>query len=236
MTRDRFVQLTPCMTDGKQKWRFGWSTCPGCGSFGAGESLLCGPCEDRVMPKARSGVRIDAEWTHRYLFDWIPGDDTVLSRLLLGLKGRGREKAWRFWARRFLCFHAVHLPALDQLTPYAAPSSSPGDHSMAFAAALAGDLGLGPVHRPLGKSVGFSLRGLDRRARWRGEGFVKNTGLPPLRTPRAVLVDDVLTTGATAHAVKHALSGVRQFEVWTLAARTAPSCEPLDAVLRSRTH
>lgn len=213
------------MRKNTEAWRFGWQTCPGCGSYDITDALVCPPCRLWLASKARAGFDIRSDWSHRFLFDWSPGEDSVLSNTILALKGRVEKRAWDYWANEFLYRHRDRIFSLRDRVICAAPAGHvDDDHASLFARALASRLGLPYGGRPLLKTGLASSRGLSRRDRLSREDFVKSTGFTPTPESKIILVDDVLTTGATALAVKQALKSPLGFEVWTLAARVRVSC------------
>lgn len=214
-------------------WRIGWDACPGCGSFAIGRGAVCGVCEHALLSKARPAISLGERWTHRYLFDWVPGEDDVLSNLILALKGAGSSRAWERWADIFLQKHAEHLPRVTDLVFVVAPHVDPDapDHSAFFARGLARRLGLTVSGRPLLKGSGRLTRKLSKSERFRRKDLVKNADYRRSGGKRFVLIDDVLTTGATARAVRQALGAPALFEVWSLAARGTSSCGALSGVI-----
>lgn len=216
----------------KELWLRGWRACPGCGSFAVTESLTCSFCENKLRAKIRAACEIEAHWTHRFLFDWVPGVDDVLSNFILSMKGGAEREAWSHWAAVFLQTHADSFFSARDRAVCAAPSAHAGDdHASLFAKALAEQLGWTYLGRPLSKTRDHSMRGLSRKDRLRRDDFVKSTEFRKPRERKIILVDDVLTTGATARAVRHALGSPVGFEVWTLAARSRLSCGVLEPMI-----
>lgn len=200
---------------------FGFRNCPACGSYLPRESLLCAPCETKVMGLLRPRVETFEGWTLRSLFSWEPGASDALSALLLGLKGPDRRRAWRFWATVFSRHHFAALPKGPVLS-VSAPSRSakaPKDHSTHWTEALSEEHGLffqGGLFR---KADRGSQRGKKGSERHRSLRLVKMTADRPDPSALWVLGDDIFTTGETARAVHRALGRPLRFEVWCLARR-----------------
>jgi len=213
------------MGDWREFWRWGWTSCPGCGSFAIRPSLLCRPCEDFLLGKARAAFAIEGHLGTRGLFHWNPGESDLLSNLLLALKGPGASKAWDFWSDIFLQVHGRAIGTMDEIALVAAPARSHRrDHSILFAEGLSERLGCENLGRVLLKDRSFHLRGLSRVEREGQKPFVKVTGWSAPAHRKFVFVDDIITTGATARAVQQELMFPEGFEAWALALRTRQSC------------
>lgn len=162
----------------------------------------------------------------RYLFQWIRDEDPALSKLVGALKQGKRPSTWRHLSKLFVDHHLQGFP--DLRGGYVLPLPSKGgllqDHSYWWAAALAKTLNL-PFGAHLRVTVGGGQKNRSREAR---KGIrMESSETPPPAASLYILVDDVLTTGATSRAAMEALSrsGLNHFEIWTLALRSrlAPS-------------
>lgn len=80
------------------------------------------------------------------------------------------------------------------------------------------------LQRPLAAAPQAHLSRKERLSQLQGAFVVPPAALPRLRGQRVALVDDVLTTGATARAAAVTLrhAGVSRIELWTLARTDAP--------------
>jgi predicted amidophosphoribosyltransferase len=203
------------------------SACLNCGSFFPRPSLFCQPCEEALLTAEFCGMKLESTegLTHSSLFDWVPERSDALSKLFLILKGHRQKKAWEQWA--FL-FWVQKRPQLYQgrLHFFSAPGSSgQPDHAYYFAQALAHFSG-GEFHGSLKKERSTHQRGRSRSQRARLQ-VLENVKIPE---GRLILVDDILTTGATAKACHRALGESSKFEVWTLGKRSL-ACEGIGDLL-----
>lgn len=213
---------------------FGLNVCPGCGSFQPGESLLCLPCEKKVLSKAQAFSETVSGFPVRFLFRWNPGESDVLSRLILSLKGPHQQTAWRWWAQVFFDIHASRINQENYclVSGPLRPSQSRADHSGLWANGLADCFGLENEGALFRKEREESARKLDLFERQRRRRLVKITETSLGQDRFWVMTDDILTTGSTARAIYEGLASPLKYEVWCLAYRTRSSCDGSAPVLR----
>lgn len=192
--------------------------CLNCGSLRSQNLGMCIPCHEALQalrsPPPRPGLKT--------LYTWSPGSSDLLSMLVLHLKGPKRVGLWDELAAKFL---QAHFPAGVERRLYLVPAPSrdgSADHAALFARALA--MRTGGVYFPcLRKSGSQTQRGSGR-----GERFLLEIELDEKNTLPSgdwaqiqwIFVDDIVTTGSTAHAARRALGSPPHFEVWVLAERS----------------
>lgn len=179
--------------------------CPRCGEPGAHLRFRCGLC-------GRLG----------------PAVATARSALALDGAGSALVRAWKDGARTPVasvaaaCVHGVvPRPAADAVVAVPAAAARAAwrgvDGPADLAALLARGWDLPLRHDALRRVDARAQRGLDARSRRRNAAEAFQPGAPI--AGRVVLVDDVLTTGATAWAAARALrrAGAARVDVVTLA-------------------
>lgn len=133
------------------------------------------------------------------LWSWNRESDGISRALIYGLKGCSREQKWRGFARLLL---AGATPGPDQccLVPIPSKSGKP-DHAAGFASALAKLTGF-PVLSALRVVKTVEHQKTKSREQRRLIQFAKAR---PLKNANPILVDDVVTSGATLQAAYKAL-------------------------------
>ncbi|MFN8022704.1 MAG: phosphoribosyltransferase family protein [Acidimicrobiales bacterium] len=188
--------------------------CAGCRQLGA---VLCEPCRTAIGTSPTTIVPggITAALTF----------DGVVRSAILGLKFRNRRAAARALAQvlvRRLGLRGPGRPHYDLVTW--APTSRRRvadrgyDQAELLARAVAAELGV-PCRRLLYRVHGAPQVGRTRAERLAGPTFRGRPG----RSPRVLVVDDVVTTGATLTAAGEALhqAGVREVRLVAVAATPA---------------
>lgn len=200
--------------------RISMGSCLNCGSLWVRRSSLCEYCEKNIREASFAGLQVSYEKGLRTysLFEWNPGESLALSLMLTGLKGAGHREAWGYWAETFLNERRGHLPKMRYVFIPAPSVGSSRQHARLFASALSERTG-GRLWDVLRKTKSTHQRGLSRRQRRRlriecdvNFAYAENEEI-------IILVDDILTSGATAHSCYLALGSPRHFEVWVLGKR-----------------
>jgi predicted amidophosphoribosyltransferase len=162
------------------------------------------------------------------LFDWVPEQSDLLSKLLIELKGPKRKAAWANWARVFWLERVSNFSDVKKVV-FIPSASTNGrhDHAFYFAEALAECSG-GKFVNILKKVTNSHQKGKsrDERAKLTIQSHVKIAA--DRKDTLYVLVDDVLTTGSTAYSSYRALGSPINFEVWVLAKRSLSCGVSLD--------
>lgn len=209
----------------KQLFRSLMFPCLHCGSLQCSTLRLCPDCLGTL-------TRFQAEGLHHYneapypiysFYEWNPGESDVLSTFFLSLKGERSEGTWQQIAPLFAHQRMTRdLPA-QQLRIVVAPSSNGGpDHAYFWGKSIAAHLSAEFVPC-LVKSRKRHQRGASRRQRQRLRIEVDEKYSELSKDSTEVLwvfVDDILTTGSTAHAAYEALGSPPHFEVWVLGRRS----------------
>jgi predicted amidophosphoribosyltransferase len=186
------------------------SRCAGCNQPG---DLLCSRCRFSLAaaPAQLTSDRVRAA---------LPFDG-VARRVVLAMKYRNRRRVSRELGR--LMVRRLRPGRVDVVTW--APTSGARvrargyDQAELLARAVARELGV-PCRRLLYRTHGEAQTGRSRRERMRGPSFRARPSGRPLSV---LLVDDVVTTGATLGAAKAALLAAGVDRVQCIAAAATPS-------------
>ena len=192
------------------------ATCAGCNQPG---DFLCRRCRFAIAstPSRHGDGGVAAALTF----------EGVARQVLLGLKYRNRRAVARVLAR--LMVRRLHLTTgrgVDLVTW--APTSGPRARTRGFdqaellARAVAKELGV-PCRRLLYRSHGTPQTGRSRSERLDGAHGPSFRARAARRGVRVLLVDDVVTTGATLTSARDALLAAGVAEVVCVAAAATPS-------------
>ena len=178
--------------------------CPLCGVSFQRVQWLCPLCQRDIVDQIGHYRRWMSDCIeHNYLLQWFPGD-RKMSRLVYALKGLGLSKPYGIFSKMIL----ARMESKPKVLFY--PSRGKKDHAFMLACHLGIQMGISPQALIKQKSsVKQALLGRKQRqsleiktSDWKGS--------------KALLVDDVVTSGATVYACYKALNQPKKLVVWSL--------------------
>lgn len=181
--------------------------CAGCGSSFGCIDWLCLDCEWHLLQRLSCEVRqVDPRIIHYFLFAWDPGD-YFLSRLVHSLKGPQLVYVYS----KLVALMCARFPKHSTDIIFY-PSKGVSDHASLLASSVRGAraIKLCPLLRIGGRKQ--ALLNLQKRSQLE---FVGN----PWRGRGALLVDDIVTSGATVRACYGAIDRPPELTVWSLFCR-----------------
>ena len=185
-----------------------WYACPICTRLQS-DRALCPECAEDLFARREITVRDLGAYQTRGLFAWRRDDWRALRWWATGLKRKEHAVFWREPATWLI--DAFGIPAARTVI-VPVPSSHRFNHARGFAAELARQTGLEMRDVLVPRSARHQRR-LSRDAR-RARRFDRRDEGAALS--RVVVIDDIITSGATAEAAYRALGQPAWCEVWCL--------------------
>ncbi len=193
------------------------TTCAGCNQPG---DTLCRRCRFSLV--TTSPVVTDGGVRAALPFDGV-ARQAVLALKYRNRRGVARQLAAIMVKRLFSGRHASRPDLVTWAPTTAAHAGERGfDQAELLARAVARELGV-PCRRLLYRAHGSGQTGRSREERLRGPAF---RARPPRRPVRVLLVDDVVTTGATLEAAAASLHAAGFTDVRCIAAAATPAPAP----------
>lgn len=178
--------------------------CAICGAGMGSIHWLCSRCEADFFSRVKRRQRtINKKIEHSYLVDWHPRDEFI-TKAVHSLKGGGLERAYIPFAKMMAC----QMDPRHRYTVFY-PSKGSRDHAQCLAEAVGNQLRWDT--RPLYKDTVLKQASLSRRNRL--QLSFESVGVKP---GKAIVVDDIVTTGATMKACYRAISHSGNLTVWSL--------------------
>jgi predicted amidophosphoribosyltransferase len=173
---------------------------------------MCAHCWRQFRLRLREGVVTRRTPCFvQSLWSWDRSNEDVSRALVYALKGCRESARWLPLAALFV-ESSFLFAEKSCLVPIPSKKNPEGDHALGFAKALGELTGL-PVERCLVAEAAPSQKALTkserRRVRFRKIGRLK-------KSAQVVLVDDVVTSGATLAAAKAALNRREPLQAWCL--------------------
>lgn len=209
---------------------FGLRGCLYCGSLDRGSDGLCLVCSEDLSSWQQPDGGLFHQEVHKLkveaLYEWIPGQQEVLSKLVHALKGDRSENLWRHYAEEFLRRRWSERATKKTYLLVPAPSrDGRNDHALHFVKGLvAAHAGL-ELYNCLSRDCGVGPQKKRKRSErqrttleW-AENFTHADFNAKAAGKHIIFVDDIVTTGSTARAAWRTLGKPRDFAVWALAQR-----------------
>jgi len=177
--------------------------CATCGSGQGSIQWLCAPCTAKLSERLVIASRnVGHGLRHHYLFEWEPGD-VFMDRIVYSLKGGVLRPVYSGLAHVI----AAHTQYSGSRVFYPSRRGL-ADHASCLAEQLARAMGL--EAQPLLKRSWRKQALLNKKER-KNQAFEAFTN-----ATKALLVDDIVTSGATVEACYLALGQPKEFQAWSL--------------------
>ncbi len=201
----------------------GLNNCLQCGSFASRSSLLCARCEANLFADALEPFYFSSEVRRvpcLSLFHWSRDRNRILNRLMLSLKGGFQQKAWAYYADRFLEEWFLHEKIANSAVIVPCPShNGEPDHAFLFADSLSKKTGIPLIscleHVSAKEQKRLSLHERQRQA---GSKFRLKEKVGE-KFSYVYFVDDIITSGTTVQAAQSLLKTIGHVKAISLTIR-----------------
>lgn len=185
--------------------------CPICKTIFPRENTLCENCSDQLWRAREPVVRDEGDLRIRSLFSWREGGPQALDWLIRSLKAKDEPAHWTELSLWMLT--TFIQPQSPLQLPLLVPVPSKRQHALGLSRSLK-QWTKWPLETPLSQVSSGWQKGLSRVDRRRVEFHSRGVDCRLYKT--VLIVDDVVTTGATLKAAYHALGRPRNCEAWCL--------------------
>lgn len=188
-----------------------------CGSTQCGDSQFCQHCESQLWLRHQSLEEFfvsENKIKGLGLFFWVPDQDRKVSNLMMTLKGGELTDAVQFYVSAFVSRLNCAIPENSVLIPCPATHKN-RPHAQLLAKSFSEILQIPAmdVLKKCGTNESQKTKSLKQR-----QSSTMVCAID-LSDKYVIFIDDIVTTGATAHAAFKAIGACRGFEVWCLAHR-----------------